>query len=370
MLMHLNAETVVRDLADKLPGALFQYIVRPDGTDGVGFVSGGCVELWELDAESVVTDASLLWAQVHPDDRNEMMASVARSRAELSDWYHEWRIIPPSGKLKWVRGIGRPHAMPDGSVVWTTYNSDITEEVAAKLAAAKLEHELDRLSQADQVTQALASVIHETAQPLAAVANYLFAIERAVEALPGVDGPDGPLSLLERAAEQARRVGRIMHGLRDLFSRTPVLQPEPIAELLGEAALMFRAATPGGAPIELDLPDIGLVEVDRLMMQQALLNLLRNASEAVAGLAEGRITLGLMPQPQGARIRVIDNGHGIAEEVRGRIFQPFVSGKPGGLGMGLSICRTIIAAHGGELRCEENAGGGACFVIDLYTQVT
>lgn len=96
------------DIAENLPGGLFQYTLKPDGTDEVEFISSGCEAIWEVGPKDVRLDPSVLWEMVHPDDLAALKKSVETSAKDFAVWRHEWRIIPASGQTKWLRAIGRP----------------------------------------------------------------------------------------------------------------------------------------------------------------------------------------------------------------------------------------------------------------------
>jgi two-component system sensor kinase FixL len=121
-----------------------------------------------------------------------------------------------------------------------------------------------------------------------------------------------------------------------------------------------------GIGIQPDLPNVKIL-ADKIQIQQVLLNLLRNAVEAVAEQEDRQVSLAAEAQNDAIEIRVHDNGPGLPEAVRTKLFQPFVSTKQNGMGLGLSICRTIISAHGGEIFAEPNPDGGTIFRVTLPT---
>jgi hypothetical protein len=114
-------------MAQNVPGALFRYVLRPDGTDAVEYMSPACIDLWEVDAATIERDASVLWQMVDPDDRPAMFESVRRSAQTLSPWSWEWRITTPSGKRKFLEGRGRPLRLDDGAILWNSLILDVTD---------------------------------------------------------------------------------------------------------------------------------------------------------------------------------------------------------------------------------------------------
>jgi len=116
----------IEQMAEFLPGALLRYRVLPDGTDRVEHMSSGCVDLWETTAAECLDDFSNLWGMVDSRDLPGLAASVAESGRDLSDWSHQWRITTPSGRRKWLQGVGRPLAQDDGSTLWHSFVVDVT----------------------------------------------------------------------------------------------------------------------------------------------------------------------------------------------------------------------------------------------------
>ena len=142
-------ETSFRHMAENVPGALFRYVLHPDGRNAVIYMSPRCLDLWEVEAERIQNDATILWQMVDAEDLPGMQASVMQSAQTLQPWRWEWRITTPSGKRKWLQGIGRPKPQPDASVVWDSLILDVTER---KLADEALRLSELRLRQVMAVT--------------------------------------------------------------------------------------------------------------------------------------------------------------------------------------------------------------------------
>ncbi len=122
-----DSETRFRNLAANIPGAIFRYLLRTDGSDAVLYMSPGCLQIWELEPAVVEGDASPLWQMVYPEDRPAMVESVLTSARTLQPWHWEWRIITPSGQLKWLEAAGQPQRLENGDVLWDSMILDISD---------------------------------------------------------------------------------------------------------------------------------------------------------------------------------------------------------------------------------------------------
>jgi two-component system, LuxR family, sensor kinase FixL len=251
---------------------------------------------------------------------------------------------------------------------------DITERKAAETALKEsqsrlqeLHAELLHVSRLSAMGQMAAMVAHELNQPLTAISNYM----EAANALLARDA-DLPLprirNAIGRAGEQAIRAGQIIQRLRGLAMRGDgERRIEPVLPLIREAAeLALIGSKHRGISIRIE-DELGhaTVIVDKIQIQQVLLNLLRNAAEAVAERESREIALRAEARGDIVQISVIDNGPGLPDEVRDKLFQPFVTTKQTGMGVGLSICHTIVAAHDGRLWAEPNPEGGTIFRLTL-----
>lgn len=136
-------EAFLQDVTRSIPGAIIRYVLHPDGSDEVAYMSPGCLELWEVEAHQVEQKPYLLWDAIHPDDVPGMRASIIESAQTLTPWTHEWRIIAPvTRQQKWVQAVGQPKRLDNGDVLWTTVLLDVTARKQAELALQKSEEQL------------------------------------------------------------------------------------------------------------------------------------------------------------------------------------------------------------------------------------
>jgi two-component system sensor kinase FixL len=212
------------------------------------------------------------------------------------------------------------------------------------------------------------TLAHELNQPLSAIANYLKGTRRLLESA-GDDRSATMREALDKAADQALRAGQIIRRLRDFVSRGESEQRvEGLAKLVEEAsALALVGAKEHGIRVRYEFdPKVDLVLADRVQIQQVLLNLLRNAIDAMTDTNRRELTVTTKALPDATvEVAIADTGPGIAEEIAGQLFQPFITTKRHGMGVGLSISRTIVDAHGGSIRAEPNPGGGTVFRFTL-----
>jgi two-component system sensor kinase FixL len=210
------------------------------------------------------------------------------------------------------------------------------------------------------------ALAHELNQPLSAISNYVTG-SRQLLARPGSD-PEKVRDALERASEQALRAGQIIRRLREFVARGETdRQVERLSKLLEEAsALALVGAREHGVLVRFDLdPKAELVVADKVQVQQVVLNLIRNAMDAMEASPRRELRISSHILGELIEVAVADTGPGISEDVAQRLFHPFVTTKETGMGIGLSISRTIIESHGGRITAERNQDGGATFRFTL-----
>jgi two-component system sensor kinase FixL len=255
---------------------------------------------------------------------------------------------------------------------FTGFVRDLSERQASQKRLQELQAELIHMSRFTILGEMASTLAHELNQPLSAVANYLKGGRRLLAG----DQPD-PVRMardaMEKATEQALRAGQIIRHLRDFVARGDSdRQPENLAKLIEEAsALGLVGLKETGVRVSFELdPKVGMVFADKIQVQQVLLNLIRNAVEAMQDSARRDLIVGSRQvDEETVEVSVADTGPGIAGEIAARLFQPFVTTKRNGMGVGLSISRTIVEAHGGRLWVESNPEGGTIFRLTLKTTV-
>jgi two-component system sensor kinase FixL len=255
-----------------------------------------------------------------------------------------------------------------GKPYFTGFARDLTEHQQTQARLRELQSELVHVSRLTAMGEMASALAHELNQPLAAISNYM---KGSRKLLAGSADPVTPKieSALDRAAEQAIRAGQIIRRLRDFVARgESEKRVESLSRLIEEAgALGLADAREQSAQLRFDLdPEADLVLADRVQIQQVLVNLFRNALEAMAQSQRRElIVTNRRVNDELIEIAVSDTGTGFHDEVMPNLFKTFFTTKDTGMGVGLSISRSIIEAHGGRMWAENNASGGATFRLTL-----
>lgn len=300
---------------------------------------------------------------IHQDDREQVQRAVQQAIEFGRSLKIDFRIVLPDGRIRWIAASGQPYPGTK-PVRLMGVSLDITERIQAGQA---MEEHL-RFERVYQMAELAASLAHELSQPLTSILSNASAALRFIES-----GNFDVLELkniLQDIAEDDKRAGRIIQTLRAMF-RQDKGEREPVAinSLCREVIELFKGeAVARKIRVETELCDLlPPVMMNRTQIEQVLVNLLMNAGEWMDdGARERKITVRTSIQDMThVRMEVCDTGSGIDEKDLVRIFEPFFTRKRAGIGMGLSLCRTIIEAHGGYIRARNNKDKGASFLIDL-----
>jgi two-component system, LuxR family, sensor kinase FixL len=352
-------EAHLRSIFDTAPEAMI--VIDP----------GGVIQSYGASAERMFG-----WRPADVQGRNISMLMPEPFRSQHDGYLHRYLT---TGEKR-IIGIGRivvgerkdgstfPMELAVGEVrsehgrFFTGFVRDLTETQESEARLKQLQSEVVHISRLSAMGEMASALAHELNQPLSAIANYLAGARRLLERT--ADSDRRAIDAVDKANDQALRAGDIIRRLRDFLARGEGERSvESLAKLVHEACeLALVGAKESDVDVRYNLdPHLDRVVVDRVQVQQVIVNLVRNALEAMHNQPRRSLAVATHVDGDMAVVSVSDTGHGLDEAAVERLFQPFVTTKAKGMGVGLSISRTIVEAHGGRIWTEPNPGGGAIF---------
>jgi two-component system sensor kinase FixL len=253
-----------------------------------------------------------------------------------------------------------------GRPVFAGLIRDISARQAIERQLHEVQADLIHVSRLTAMGDLASALAHELNQPLTAINNYVLSAQRLLRG--DAEQQERVVGILTKAAEQAMRAGEIIRHLRNFIQRhEPEREPLDINKVIDEAtALAFIGMKEKNIEVEFQRSvEVPPVTIDKIQIQQVIVNLIRNGVDAMDGMKRRKLTLATMADAEQVRISIADTGCGVSPEVSDRLFQPFVTTKAEGMGVGLSISRTIVESHGGMLWFESNADAGTTFHLTL-----
>jgi PAS domain S-box-containing protein len=307
------------------------------------------------------------WARrVHREDREGTWDRIRRGISERTDFELDYRTVNPDGTIKYVHALGHPVFNAAGDLVEFVGTSiEVTQRRRAEEARLDAQNQLAHVHRVTAMGQLAASIAHEVNQPIAATVTNAQAALRWLDRRPA--DLEEVRQALARIAKDGHRAAEVIDEIRALIKKAPPRKDRlEINGAIHEVIALTRGeAVKNGVSVQTELMDgLPLIEGDRVQLQQVILNLIINAFEAMSGISEGVRELLISTrkaESDGVLVAVRDSGPGLAPATLERLFESFYTTKPGGLGLGLSICRSIIEAHGGRLWACANVPCGAIF---------
>ena len=310
-------------------------------------------------------------SRLHPDDRESVLKAVDSSLGAGAEYQSEYRVVLPDGQVRWIAGRGHVEFDGDGQPVRMRGASvDITERKLAELEAARHRNEMAHLSRVTTVGELSGSLAHELNRPLGAILSNAQAAQRML-ANGGVDVAEFR-EILNDIVSEDKRAAEVIRRLRLWLQKGEVQQHSlRINKVVRDVLKLIRTdLISQNVSVDTELArDLPTVTGDPVQLQQVLVNLVVNACDAMADCdtpeRQLRIRTGIENGGDAVIVSVTDCGGGIQVKEVEQIFEPFFTTKAKGMGLGLSVCRTIIAAHRGKLWATNNAERGATFHFTL-----
>jgi len=332
--------------------------VTPKFRELLGFAPGDTVSL-----EAVLQ-------RLHADDRPVFERRQGELMREGGKYQLELRLVLPDGQIRWIEAMGRVTVDATGRPLrGHGICIDITARKRRERETLRLRHDIAQVGRVSVMGQLASALAHEINQPLGAI------LRNAEAASLFMEDPSPDLAeisaILEDIRKDDRRASEVIDRMRALLRRKRIAtEPIDTRQMLDDVVRLLRPdAAARHIALRLDVADgLPRVQGDRIQLQQVLLNLIQNAMDAIGSVDAGKhavvVTVGAMA-PGLVEISVADTGTGIPADLQQRVFDPFSTTKAAGIGLGLSISRGIVEAHGGQLRAENNDSGGATFRFTL-----
>jgi PAS domain S-box-containing protein len=324
--------------------------------------------IYEFEVGIPVTP-ELIRTRVHPEDVTLIEKMVEQAKNGRHDFEWQYRLLMPDQSIKYMQAVAHSTRNLDGQLEYIAAVQDVTARRLAEEARDKAKSELAHVARVITLGSMTASIAHELNQPLAGIANNASACQRMLGATP--PNIQGALETARRTIRDANRASEVVTRLRALFSKSGATQElvnlnEATREVI---ALSISELKRNNVTVRAELAeDIPLITGDRVQLQQVIFNLLRNAAEAMSTV-DGRprqlIIRTRLDRSDNVRLSVTDAGVGFEPHAAGKLFEPFYTTKDDGMGIGLSVSKSIIESHQGRLWAETNDGPGSTFSFSI-----
>jgi PAS domain S-box-containing protein len=337
------------------------------GTDEIAW-SEQLYRIFEFESGTPVT-LDLIAARVHPEDRALINDMVERARCGVSDFEYEHRLLMPDHSVKHLHLIAHGSRDQQGRLEYIGAVQDVTQRRASEEALGQARSELARVGSVMSLGVLTASIAHEVNQPLSGIITNASTCLRMLDADP--PNVSGARETARRTIRDGNRASDVITRLRALFSRKEFrLEPLDLNEATREViALSLRDLQRNRVVVQSELADdLPTITGDRIQLQQVVLNLLRNASDAMVGVHDRPRQVLIRTERENAdrvRLTVRDAGVGLDSQSLHKLFDAFYTTKRAGMGIGLSVSRSIVERHQGRLWAEPNDGPGATFSFSI-----
>ena len=369
-----ETKALLRKVADRVPGLVYQYRLNPDGSSSFPYTNEAIRQIYRVSPESVRNDAAGAFASLHPDDRYLVISSIRQSADALTPWKQEYRIKFGDGTERWLAGNAQPQRESDGTVLFHGFITDITERKEAEAAKQLFDRKIQETQRLESLGLLASGIAHDFNNILTGILGYTGLASQSITA--GSPAQEYLLPIREgciRAAELCKQM------LAYSGKGSLVIRKTSLNTLVEETTQLLQMSISKQASLRLNLaPNLPAIEADTIQIRQVVMNLVINASDAVGPLsgtiglstslrrvAQDELTTMAIPAelPAGTYVclEVSDTGCGMSAETQARIFEPFFTTKFTGRGLGLSAVHGIVRAHKGVLKVYSELGRGTTF---------
>ena len=373
----LESETKFQRVAEHVPGMVYRYIVRKDGSHDITYVNSQCRDMYEVEPEEALEDADRIYTCIHPDDREQLNTAGRESADNLTPFKEEFRVVLPKQGLRWRLASGKPTRTADGDTVWDGLTIDITNR---KLAEQQSQLANEQLAKATKMKdEFLANMSHELRTPLNAILGTNEGLQEGIfgqiteKQRESFDVIQQSGSHLLDLINEILDLAKIEAGTIDLeFSTVDV---EKLCD--SSLQLVTQQAEKKNIQLTWSVPDdLPALLADKKRLRQVLVNLLGNAvkftpDEGAVDIDFQRVENTIDSDDAILKISVTDNGIGIAPGHLETLFDPFVqvdsslSRNYTGTGLGLSLVKRFVELHSGTVSVASQPKVGSCFVVEL-----
>ncbi len=359
------------NLAEQVPGAIYQYRYFPDGSSCFPFASAGIYDVYGVGPEEVKEDASLVFERIHEQDYQQVVKSIKKSAEELTSWQDEYRVNLADKGLRWLEGIAKPERLEDGSVLWHGHIRDITER---KQMENKMEEAVQTAKAANKAkSEFLANMSHEIRTPLNAVIGFSQILEEQLKEQNHRDY----LASIQKASYS------LLNLINDILDMSKIeagmLKVEfeyfDLKKLLEEMKVIFSKKISDKGLDYILVEDIIFREIrfDETRLRQILINLISNAIKFTEKGYVKVIVKEIIKDNDRLDLEIIieDTGIGVAENKQAKIFESFTqhngqsTREYEGTGLGLTITKKLTELLGGEIKLESSLGEGSKFKLSF-----
>ncbi|MEO1622209.1 MAG: PAS domain S-box protein, partial [Cyanobacteria bacterium J06632_3] len=372
-----DAQAQFRYMTENVPGMIFRYVLHPDGSDELTYVSSQVREMFEVEPEDALSDSAHMWDRIHPDDVPRLSEEILVSAETLQPFTSSYRLVLPQKGLKWVQNITHAERLDNGDVVWDGVVIDVSDR---KQAEAELKRTNEELARATRMKdEFLANMSHELRTPLNAILGMTEGLqdevfgginERQIKALTTIEQSGSHLLEL---INEILDLAKIEAGNIELeYAWVPITH-------LCQSGLTFvrQQSLEKDVQLHLHIPwNLPHIQVDERRFRQVLINLLSNAVKFTPAGGDVTLKVALLPPDETHDQRYLsfairDTGIGISPEQLNRLFQPFVqidsalNRQYEGTGLGLVFVKKTVDLNGGDVTVTSKVGEGSCFNIEL-----